>query len=129
MSAATPLRTPLLENQVSGAAQTLLLAAPPTTTTEDMAAHFMTGIFTAQNSDKRAGSLQALGAKGGPQFLADMASGTPQPSAVHAAGGSAGRSTAAAATRPPDCSTGRGFTIFNAWNTLGGGTDPCAKVR
>jgi hypothetical protein len=126
-TATTPLRTPLLETQVSGAAQTLLLAAPPTTLTEDRAAHFMTGIFTAQNSDRRAGSLQALGATGGPQFLADMASGKAVPPCTPLV--EAPVANSGGGNPPPDCATTRGFTLFSAWNTLGGGTDPCARVR
>jgi cytochrome c peroxidase len=126
-TATTPLQTPLLETQVSGAARTLLLAAPPTKLTEDRAAHFMTGIFTARDRDRRAGSLQALGATGGPQFLADMASGKAVPPCTPLV--EAPVDNSGGGNPPPDCSTTRGFTVFNAWNTLGGGTDPCAKVR
>jgi hypothetical protein len=69
----------LLANQVSGAAQTLPLSLKPSVDQDKMAAHFMTGIFTAMINSKGAGNLTDLGAHGGPQFLADMAANKQQP--------------------------------------------------
>jgi len=105
-----PIRTPLLENQVSGAAQTLVLSAPPSTLQEDQAAHFMTGIFTAMVQSGGSGRLDVKGASGGPQFLADMASGKRTPPCTPLV--EAPTSLAGGGMPPPACSTTRGFNIF-----------------
>jgi cytochrome c peroxidase len=123
-----PLRAPLLVAQVKGAARTLLLNPNPTDVQATQVAHFMTGTFVAQVADKRAGELTALGALGGPQFLADLAKGpvgsrkppcTPLVEASKAAGG-AGNAT--------NCTAQAGFNIFSSWSTLGrANTDPCLE--
>jgi len=132
-----PIRNPLLEAQVSGAAQTLPLSAPPcnpaTNATTGVvapdpcaqAAHFMTGIFTAMTNVRGTGTVTDSGAGGGPQFLANLSKGavgsvlppcTPLVEATASAvsGGGAGNP-------PPNCAAptgaasppnGRGFNIF-----------------
>jgi hypothetical protein len=127
-SAAQPIRTPLLVAQVSGAAQTLVLSKPPTLDQEKMAAHLMTGIFTAMVQSHGAGSLTAHGATGGPEFLADLAEGAvgtqkpPCTPLVEASVANSGEGDA-----PPNCAApgpgstgpnsasppnGRGFNLF-----------------
>jgi len=108
-----PIRAPLLENQVSGAAQTLILSAPPTTLQEDQAAHFMTGIFTAMQTSGISGRLDATGAKGGPQFLADMASGRQTPPCTPLV--EAPTADAGGGNPPPACSNVRGFDLYVAF--------------
>ena len=108
--ASQPIRAPLLENQVSGAAQTLVLSAPPSTLQADQAAHFMTGIFTAMLSTDGSSRLDATGANGGPQFLADMASGKQTPPCTLLVG--APTDLGGGGAPPPACSTTRGFNIF-----------------
>jgi hypothetical protein len=108
--ATQPIRAPLLENQVSGAAQTLVLSAPPTTLQEDQAAHFMTGIFTAMLTSGGSGRLDIQGANGGPQFLADMASGKQTPPCTPLV--EAPTTDAGGGNPPPNCTTTRGFNLF-----------------
>jgi cytochrome c peroxidase len=108
-----PIRAPLLENQVAGAAQTLVLSAPTTTLQEDQAAHFMTGIFTAMVRSENSGRLDANGANGGPQFLADMASLKQTPPCTPLV--EAPTSLAGAGAPPPACSTTRGFDIYQSF--------------
>jgi hypothetical protein len=103
----------LLANQASGAAKTLPLSANPTVAQDKMAAHFMTGIFTAMINSKGAGNLTDLGANGGPQFLADMAAGKQTPPCTPLV--EAATLFSGGGNPPPSCAappTGRGFNIF-----------------
>lgn len=100
----------LLANQVSGAAQTLPLSAKPTVAQDKMAAHFMTGIFTAMVESHGAGRLTAQGAHGGPQFLADMAANKQQPPCTPLV--ESPKLFSGGGNPPPGCSTARGFNLF-----------------
>ena len=114
-----PIRTPLLVAQVSGAAQTLPLSSQPTLDQEKMAAHFMTGLFTAMIRDNEAGSLTTNGATGGPQLLADMAAGKVTPPCTPLSEASKANSGAGLPPAPapgPNCdATSHGFNTFIAF--------------
>jgi cytochrome c peroxidase len=113
------LNPPVLRAQVKGAVRTLILGPTPSDADADMVAHFMTGIFTAMIIDNNAGDLCApgvpcrlgiatptTGALGGPTNLSLQKPCTPL------------------VTGP--CDARPGFRLFDAWNNLGGTSDPCA---
>jgi len=111
------LNPPVLRAQVKGAVRTLILGPTPSDSDADMVAHFMTGIFTAMITDNKAGDLCApgvpcrlgirspTGALGGPTNLSLQKPCTPLVTGT--------------------CDPTPGFTLFNAWNNLGGTSDPC----
>jgi len=114
-----------MDGQVKRAAQTLLLSetcdtpvsptpCTPTITPaqEHDIARFMTGVFTAQETDNAAGPLDALRASGGVRSLTDLASDPAQPC----------RTTRGALTvfTPAGCTPAASptMTLFDAWATL-----------
>jgi cytochrome c peroxidase len=102
------LNPPVLRAQVKGATRTLLLGPNPSDSDADKVAHLMIGIFTAQLSDVKAGDLTALGALGGPTNLSLQKPCTPLVTGT--------------------CDASGKFKLFDAWNNVGGATDPCAAV-
>jgi hypothetical protein len=70
----------------------------------------MTGIFTAMQTSGISGRLDVLGAKGGPQFLADMASGKQTPPCTPLV--EAPKDLSGGGLPPPNCSTTRGFDLY-----------------
>jgi cytochrome c peroxidase len=115
---------PLLRAQVKGAARTLILNREDPNSAAfnaeaDQVAHLMTGIFTAMITDNKAGDLCA------PGVPCQLGIVSPTPGAL---GGPTNLSLQKPCTPlvTGTCDATPGFTLFNAWNNLGGTTDPCA---
>jgi hypothetical protein len=76
------------------------------------AAHFMTGIFTSMTNVRGAGNLTDSGAVGGPQFLANMASGKRTPPCVPLVEFTIADVPCATPSGPATPPVGRSFIIF-----------------